>query len=65
MHPHQERVVTEKFELDQKLIKLTKFLDSELFTSLAAAERDRLRRQRDAMQVYSDILGERIIAFQK
>jgi len=63
MAPHQERVVNEKFDLDEKLSKLTKFLNSELFTSLAADERSRLRRQQIAMQDYSNILGERIAAF--
>lgn len=63
MQPHQERVVTEKKELDEKLSKLTAFYDTPIFASLDQAERDRLHRQGHAMSVYSDILEERISAF--
>jgi len=63
MAPHQERVVTEKRELDEKLGKLETFLSSELYGQLDTAERGRLRMQHHAMSVYSMVLGQRITAF--
>lgn len=66
MQPHQERVVAEKQELDDKLAKLKTFVftgDREIFKSLDPRERDRLENQYTAMEKYSKILGERIAAF--
>jgi uncharacterized protein len=66
MQPHQERVVAEKKELDEKLGKLKEFCfgsDTKIFASLDPHERDRLERQYDAMKLYSGILGERIANF--
>ncbi len=62
--PHQQRVLTEKAELDERHEKLTDFFASPLFGSLPAAEQDRMRSQAIAMNAYSVILGERIAAFQ-
>lgn len=66
MQPHQERVVTEKTELDEKLAKLKEFCfgsNTKIFGSLDPQERDRLERQYDAMKLYSGILDERIANF--
>ena len=64
MQPHQERVVAEKAELDEKLGKLVEFIKgAEIFTQLPEAERGRLVRQADVMRDYSNILRERIAAF--
>lgn len=63
MAPHQERVVQEKRDLDEKLSKLCAFLGSDLFLTLPTEERNRLTRQHNAMIQYSQILGERIAAF--
>jgi hypothetical protein len=63
MAPHQERVVTEKKELDEKRDKLTAFLRGEAYRSVKGPEQLRLERQLVAMTLYSDILGERIAAF--
>lgn len=63
MAPHQERVATEKAELDEKLEKLTAFGRTEIYAGLDAAEKDRLYRQAHAMTLYSVVLGERIAAF--
>ena len=63
MQPHQERVVVEKAELDERLAKLKAFLGSEAIMKVAEDEQDRLDRQADIMAEYSDILGERIAAF--
>lgn len=61
--PHQQRVVLEKEELDEKIGKLTPFLDSSIFQSLDSAEQGRLRVQLAVMNFYSQILGSRIDNF--
>ncbi len=63
LQPHQQRVVTEKAELDEKLTKLTAFFNTEMFANLDDAEIERLQRQADIMGEYSDVLGERVAAF--
>jgi hypothetical protein len=63
MQPHQERVVLEKKELDDKLSKLRLFFTSHVFETLDSNEQSRLRRQENAMHDYSEVLGERIAAF--
>lgn len=62
--PHQQRVLNEKHELDERLSKLDAFiLDNPLFTKLPPDEQERLTRQSKAMAVYSGILDERIACF--
>ena len=61
--PHEQRVVDEKAELDEKLQKLLTFHGSATFAGLPDAEQDRLIRQSVVMGEYSAILGERIAAF--
>lgn len=63
MQPHQERVVTEKTELDTKRQKLTAFIGGDTYRTLGSVEQSRLNRQLEAMTLYSNILGERIAAF--
>lgn len=63
MAPYQERVIQEKRELDERRLRLLAFIHTARFASLSADERDRLRRQREVMDEYSGILGERIGAF--
>jgi hypothetical protein len=62
---HQERVVAEKAELDEKLAKLTAFITTKnaTFAALPQAEMERLIRQHGIMELYSRVLGERIAAF--
>lgn len=65
MQPHQERVVAEKQELDEKLGKLRSFLvDSPIFRTLPEAEQLRLTHQYGVMLEYSAVLGSRIAAFE-
>jgi hypothetical protein len=59
----QERVIEEKSELDTKLEKLNTFIGSDIYYSLAHAERVRLSKQVEVMKGYSNILAERIAAF--
>ena len=63
MQPHQQRVVTEKDELAEKLTKLNAFIGGEIYNGLPEDERTRLARQATAMKDYLDILNERIQAF--
>ena len=63
--PHQQRVVDEKAELDQKLDALHAFQDGPLFPRLTSAEQARMNLQAHYMARYSEILGERIAAFQR
>lgn len=61
--PHQQRVIGEKIQLDDKLEKLTAFLESPRYAALDSGEQHRLSIQVNAMRTYSRILGERIAAF--
>lgn len=62
--PHQQRVLDEKRELDERLSKLDAFiLDNPLYLQLPTDEQDRLSRQSKAMAGYSGILDERIAKF--
>lgn len=62
--PHQQRVVDEKAELDEKLGKLHDFIQGNpIFKTLPEDEQKRLQRQDLVMAEYSQILSERIAAF--
>ena len=61
--PHQQRVVDEKRDLDDKREKLGSFKNTELFASLPWQEQERLNTQANIMTMYSAVLGERIAAF--
>jgi hypothetical protein len=64
MHPHQQRVIDEKTDLDLKANALIGFIGSNsIFLQLDPAEQERLTDQSDVMCVYSEILGARIAAF--
>ena len=63
MKPHQQRVVDEKSELDEKRERLLAFFGTDLFRGLDQAEKDRLRTQHSVMGVYSRVLHQRIAAF--
>ena len=65
LQPHQQRVIDEKKDLDEKLAKLDKFTRADNFESIVGNidECNRLRDQADHMFAYSKILGERIAAF--
>lgn len=64
MAPHQQRVVDEKRELDEKAKKLSDFIGSNsMFTEIDPAEQERMTKQCEIMWEYSEILGKRIAAF--
>lgn len=59
----QERVVTEKAELDEKIEKLRAFSATDAFENLPGDEKARLGRQEIYMTLYSETLGDRIAHF--
>lgn len=63
MSPHQERVVAEKQELDEKRTKLAAFIVGPIFSALDEIDRDLLTEQNDIMYEYSDVLRRRIERF--
>lgn len=63
MQPHQQRVIDEKRELDEKREKLGEFKNKEFFLKLTWQEQERLNTQAHIMTMYSAVLGERIAAF--
>ncbi len=56
MQPHEQRVVDERNELGEKLIKLRAFLGGDLFSSLSINDQVLLTRQEAAMDEYLSIL---------
>ncbi len=63
LQPHEQRVVDEKTELDERRAKLNAFFDSSIFKGLNKDEQGRLEHQGFHMTCYSDILAARIAAF--
>ena len=63
LQEHQKRVIEEKAELDEKLGRLKEFFTTDTFNNVDAVEQQRLRRQASVMNIYSDVLGERVSAF--
>lgn len=63
MKDFQQRVIQEKADLDLKIQKLGYFFEGQVWPTLPGQEQNRLSRQYGAMKAYSDVLGERITAF--
>jgi hypothetical protein len=63
LQPHQERVIAERDELRERIIKLTTFINTQAFLDIQYAEQRRLIRQQGLMQELRDVLDERIAAF--
>ena len=64
LQPHQQRVVDEKTDLDEKANALSQFIGcNPIFGTLAPAEQELLKLQNDVMWQYSTILSARIAAF--
>ncbi len=65
MKDYQQRVVDEKRELDEKIVRLAQFRETAAaYTALHTDERERLTAQLFVMRQYSSILAFRIAAFQ-
>ena len=63
LQPHQQRVVEERAELEDKLGKLQAFITGERFASVPDAEQGRLVLQHKLMESYALVLEQRIAAF--
>lgn len=63
MEDYQQRVVKEKEDLDGKIQRLIEFIGSDNFNNLIPSECKRLRRQEMIMELYSEVLAERIGLF--
>lgn len=65
MQPHQQRVVDELVELQDKITKLDNFISSDNFEKIVVdkEERHRLVEQLGYMQQYASVLIERIDNF--
>lgn len=61
--PHQQRVVTERDELADKIAKLAAFLPTPTYQRLPDEEQTRLADQVDVMRLYCTVLNQRIDAF--
>lgn len=61
--PYQLRILVEKMDLDDKIERLNTFIETPQFSKLHIAEQSAMGAQSTHMQVYSNILGERIDRF--
>jgi hypothetical protein len=62
MKPHEIRLLIECEDLDRKIIKLACFINvpNSDFDRLEGFDKALLKQQLDAMQIYRDILNDRI-----
>jgi hypothetical protein len=60
---YQQRVVDEKNQLQEKMSKLDNFFSTNTFVQLDPGEQSRLQRQWLIMQLYEQVLSERISNF--
>lgn len=65
MSTFKERLITEKQDLDDKLIKLVEFVNGEKFSSIDPIQKTLLKIQSSAMATYSQCLLERIAWLEK
>jgi hypothetical protein len=64
LEPHQQRVVDEKIELEDKFKKLDQFiLDNQIFQSLSEEDQELMKEQRAFMEGYLIVLEKRIARF--
>lgn len=63
LQPHQQRVVDERTELVEKLGKLDKFIDGDVFDTLPPEDQKLLEVQQSLMTHYAKILDQRIARF--
>lgn len=63
LQPHEQRVVVEKQELDDRAIKLSHFMVTSTYAALAQVDRVLLHQQREEMRALSITLGKRISRF--
>lgn len=64
LQPWQQRVIDEKNELDERVTKLSIFIESPAFNEVDGDEQRRLRMQLELMLELQDVLLARIRVFQ-
>lgn len=63
LHPYQQRVLDERTELKSNIDKLKAFLQADGFRSLSPVDRELLVKQAVVMEIYRDVLDQRIALF--
>lgn len=63
LQPHQQRVIDERDELQERKSKLEPFFRTDTYHALDEAEQWRLCKQNRLMGEYLDVLNERIANF--
>tara|TARA_R110002012_G_C11677298_1_gene614042 strand:+ start:11261 stop:11455 length:195 start_codon:yes stop_codon:yes gene_type:complete len=63
MQPHEQRVVTERDELQSKIVKLEGFMEGPIFDGMEYTDRKFMRIQLMAMMTYCEVLNSRIGRF--
>jgi hypothetical protein len=63
MQPHEQRVVTERDELQSKIVKLESFIEGPAFGAMEYTDRKFLRIQLMTMLAYCEALNARIGRF--
>lgn len=63
LEPHQQRVVAESKQLEDRLNKLQIFLRTDLYAGLPEEDRELLKMQADAMALYLGIINTRVAKF--
>lgn len=61
--PHQQRVIDEKAQNDERMEKLCAFFDTPIFAGLIEEEKFDMRYQFALMRELSGVLGSRIARF--
>lgn len=63
IEPWKLRVIEERDDLEDKIMKLVKFMDTDKFDQLDGVDKELLRGQLTAMEEYANILQLRIDRF--
>lgn len=63
MQPHEQRVVTERDQLQEKIVKLENFIEGPVFEAMEYVDRKFMRIQMMAMMTYCEALNSRIGRF--
>lgn len=63
MQPHEQRVVTERNDLQHKIVKLEAFMEGPIFDGMEYADRKFMRIQLMSMLTYCEALNSRIGRF--
>ena len=63
LQPHQQRVLEEKAQLDERIAKLSAFVETSVCRALDGSEQFDLHNQLNSMECYSAALGRRIARF--